>query len=205
MDSMQQKYIFDCTQCSSPCDNKSLGKYIFEQDIVFSEQEEMALIKHINRSKKFMAQKSAAKGYPDIEIYSDKGTLIQYLEVKVQRRAFMKIKEMLPNANLVPSETVALNLSDLLRYFEIQKKEKKPVVIVWIIKERICLTGHKEKVWFKSDINKLKAIYEKDPTHTRRFRRHSGKGDMIEGTHLGVTVNYHFSVTELTPWSPTEF
>ncbi len=202
MSFMQEKYIFDCAQCDSPCDGKSLGKYIFEHDAFFSEQEENVLIDHINRSGKFRAEKCAVKEYPDIAIYTRRGELLQYLEVKVQRRAFMKVQKMLPKASLMPSETVALNLSDLLRYFEIQAKENKPITVIWVLKERKCIIGHHEKVWFKSDINALKHIYEKDAAQTRRFRRHSGKGDIIEGKHLGVTVNYHFSLNELTSWSP---
>lgn len=107
-----------------------MGRYIFGHDADFSAKEENTLIEHINHSKKFIAEKCSVKGYPDIAIRTKSGELIQYLEVKVQRRAFMKIKEMLPKANLIPSETVALNLSDLLRYFQIHEKENKPITLI---------------------------------------------------------------------------
>jgi hypothetical protein len=34
----------------------------------------------------------------------------------------------------------------------------------------------------------------------RTFRRKSGEGDVVEGIHKGVTVNYHFSLKELIEW-----
>ena len=41
----------------------------------------------------------------------------------------MSVEKILPNSNLIPSETMALNLSDLLRYFDIAKKETIPIYI----------------------------------------------------------------------------
>ena len=35
----------------------------------------------------------------------------------------------------------------------------------------------------------------------RKFRRKSGEGDEVDGKHLGVTVNYHFSLKELKIWT----
>ena len=34
----------------------------------------------------------------------------------------------------------------------------------------------------------------------RLFKRKSGEGDIVDGVHKGVTVNYHFSLTELKEW-----
>ena len=31
----------------------------------------------------------------------------------------------------------------------------------------------------------------------RRFKRRSGYGDVVNGKHKGVVVNYHFSLNEL--------
>jgi hypothetical protein len=45
----------------------------------------------------------------------------------------------------------------------------------------------------------LKTIYQKQ-LDKRRFRRKSGDGDVVDGVHKGVTVNYHFSLTELIKW-----
>ncbi len=36
----------------------------------------------------------------------------------------------------------------------------------------------------------------------RKFTRQSGEGDIVDGQHMGVTVNYHFSLAELKPWRP---
>ena len=50
-----------------------------------------------------------------------------------------------------------------------------------------------------NNISELKKIYtyygEK-----RRFRRKSGEGDVVNGIHKGVVVNYHFSINELLPF-----
>jgi hypothetical protein len=34
-----------------------------------------------------------------------------------------------------------------------------------------------------------------------RFRRASGYGDVVNGVHKGVVVNYHFSLEELKPFN----
>ena len=40
----------------------------------------------------------------------------------------MKVKQFLPAGDLIPSETLALNLSDLIRYFEIKTKRKSQFI-----------------------------------------------------------------------------
>jgi len=47
--------------------------------------------------------------------------------------------------------------------------------------------------------NILEKIYN-TAKDKRRFRRKSGKGDIVDGIHKGVVVNYHFSLKELKKW-----
>ncbi len=93
--------------------------YRFEDDASFSEHYEQALIRYINHFTPYKAQKTTEKGYPDIVVSNSKQQYF-YIEVKVQRRTFMNVEKILPDSKLKPSETVALNLSDLLRYFELE-------------------------------------------------------------------------------------
>lgn len=191
--------IFDCSKCHTLCDGVSKGSYIFNNDVSFSESFEEMLIERINKTGKYTALKNQEPGYPDLEINDGNRTTYCYAEVKVQQRTFMQIKKYLPDSNLKPSETVALNLSDLTRYFRIQKTTGTSAIIVWFLLNRFCIVDKDSfKVYFQS-CEELEKIYnsEKDK---RIFKRKSGEGDVVDGVHKGVTVNYHFSLTELKEW-----
>ena len=193
------EFVFDCMQCHTRCDGVSKGVYLFDDDVSFSETYEQAIIKHINNNTSYTAAKCDLPGYPDIELRDHNDELHRYIEVKVQQRTFMHVQKYLDSSNLKPSETVALNLSDLLRYFTIQHDTKADVVIVWVLLNRLCITGaDKHQLYFQT-CSTLQAIYNANK-HTRMFRRKSGEGDVVDGIHKGVTVNYHFSLKELIRW-----
>ena len=191
------KYVFDCDKCPTRCDGKSKGTYNFENDVKFSEKYENLIIREINNNPEYSASKCLKKGYPDIVI-KEKNTnkLSSYIEIKVQRRTFMPVKKILPDASLAPSETLALNLSDLLRYFKIQHETNVPILILWVLMNRPCIVNSDEIAFFYQSVGKLEEIYLKHGDK-RRFRRKSGTGDVVEGVHKGVVVNYHFSLNEL--------
>ena len=197
--------IFNCNVCHTRCDGKSKGIYNFENDVAFSEKIENEIIKTINiKYNNLFAFKTKKSGYPDIEIIS-KSSINEakaYIEVKVQSRTFMSIERILPNSNLKPSETLALNLSDLERYFEISNNEKTPVFICWCLMNRPCINNDENKKYYFQEIEKLKQIREKDVTNSRKFKRKSGIGDVINGEHKGVVVNYHYSINELIEGIP---
>ena len=173
--------------------------YNFKNDVAFSEHYEQLLIERIIE-KGYFATKTNKEKYPDVEIYDRKnGNLLCYVEVKVQRRSFMSVKKILPYANLEPSETLALNLSDLEHYIEQSKVVDVPIYIMWVLAERPCILGNKKVMCFYNNIHEFERIlsYYGDK---RRFRRASGKGDVVNGQHKGVVVNYHFSIAELKPF-----
>ena len=190
-------FVYDCAQCHTRCDGISKGVYTFENDVAFSEVFENEIINRFNRAG-YIAAKCEKPGYPDIEIRNRQGELIKYMEVKVQQRTFMSVEKILPESNLKPSETVALNLSDLLRYFEIEQKDGIPVSISWVLLNRLCLVPMNSHLFFYQKLGMLKKAY-KAAGDKRRFRRKSGEGDIVDGIHKGVTVNYHFSLKELLP------
>lgn len=194
------EYIFNCKKCPTPCDGISKGIYSFTDDIKFSEKYENLVIKKINNNSKYTACKCEKSAYPDIEIKNAKLNIIHsFLEIKVQRRTFMSVEKYLPNANLKPSETLALNLSDLLRYFKIEEQTKVPTSIMWILLNRPCIVGSNEIAFYYQSTEILKQIYLKYK-NKRRFKRKTGKGDIVNGEHKGVVVNYHFSLNELKKW-----
>ena len=108
------KFVFDCNTCSTRCDGKSKGVYIFQNDVEYSENRENKMIEQINSVDGYFAQKCELEGYPDIEVLHKPSRKVFYVEIKAQRRTFMSVKRILPNGGLEPSETLALNLSDLL-------------------------------------------------------------------------------------------
>lgn len=135
-------YIFDCISCPTRCDGKSKAVYDFEKDVAFSEAIENEIINKINHwYPNLFAFKTKQDGYPDIEIISKNSInrAIAFIEIKVQSRTFMSVQRFLPNSNLRPSETLALNLSDLERYFKVFENEQIPTFIVWCLKNRPCI------------------------------------------------------------------
>lgn len=199
----KSKNVFDCSVCEHRCDSKSKSIYNFEADIDFSNLIQNFVIGLINRlNNSYEALKyNADKSYPDIAVRrKNELDVFAFIEIKVQSRTFMKIQELLPASKLYPSETLALNLSDLERYFLIKDETKKPIFVVWALMNRPCITGlNFESVkFYHQELDVLKSIRMNDITDARRFRRKSGQGDVNElGVHKGVKVNYHFSINEL--------
>ena len=191
-------FVYNCKVCPTPCDGVSKLKYTFEKDATFSEVYENKLIDYINSSTNFKAKKTTLKGYPDIEVEDNLGSIF-YIELKVQQRTFMSVEKYIPQSGLKQSETIALNLSDLKRYFELERDHGIVIFIFWVVLNRPCIVPlHKEHYYYRL-ASELKPIWEKEQDN-RRFRRKSGEGDIVEGEHKGVTVNYHFSLNELKPW-----
>ena len=190
------EYLHDCRKCTTRCDGKSIGTYIFEDDVAYSKRYEDMMKGLLNGRFGDNAIITAKDGYPDIAVLDGKKGMMAYVEVKAQRRTFMSVERLLPSADLVPSETLALNLSDLVRYFEIFDDEGVPTYVVWALANRPCILHQTESKLYFQDIKKLRAVYDKYGM-TRRFRRKSGHGDVVDGKHKGVVVNYHFSLNEL--------
>jgi hypothetical protein len=190
------KNIFDCKNCPTSCDATSKGEYIFDKDVVFSESFETKVIDFYNAKENFTAAKTTESGYPDIILNNKITNSTFFIEIKVQRRTFMLIKKHLPNSNLFPSETIALNQSDLIRYFDLKKELKKNIYILWVLQNRPCIVAQNSEKYYIQEIDNLEKIY-KSQKDKRRFRRKSGDGDVIDGEHKGVVVNYHFSLNEL--------
>ncbi len=192
------KHVFNCKVCPTPCDGISKMTYVFENDAQFSEAYEQKLINHINDKTAYFAIKTTQKGYPDVEVKGTDGKIF-YIEVKVQQRTFMRVENIIPQSGLKPSETVALNLSDLLRYFDLEEKQKIQIFIFWAVLNRPCVVANIEVKYYYRLASELKPIWQKE-ADKRRFRRKSGAGDVVDGKHKGVTVNYHFSLNELKLW-----
>lgn len=203
MEKMSKRYYFDCNTCVNKCDGISKGVYDFKNDTQLSEYYENLIIDKTNESGVVDAKKCEEPGYPDIELKSSNGSIF-YIEVKFQQRTFMSVKRILPDADLFPSNTLALNQSDLLRYFDIREKTKKDIYIVWGLSNRPCIIKDKKILFFYQHIDVLKSIYEKYKDK-RRFRRASGKGDIVDGIHKGVVVNWHYSLEEFEPFILKKF
>lgn len=212
-----------CEECSNKCDDLSRMKYIFEDDIKFAAAAENEVCEFINNQiNGFLCENidkylnkfdplnpptnihkylmSNRKGLPDLIVLKGNNPRV-LIEVKSQKRTFMKIREMLNNHALYPKESVALNRSDLFRYFKINKEVVLDLYVIWRI-ERPCIGVS----FFYNKIENLERVYKStiDNKRTygdnRSFRRKSGKGDVNEkGEHKGVVLNYHFLLSELKP------
>ncbi|MBN1430967.1 MAG: hypothetical protein JXB07_21540 [Anaerolineae bacterium] len=190
--SYQSRY--NCATCPTRCDGRSKTAYIFEDDVALSEKVEDRVIGYLGCSLGITARKTPPQvhGLPDLELVRD-GRVVGRVEIKAQNRTFMSVERLLPESNLRPYETVALNLSDLERYLGLFQQESRPVFIVWWLR-RPCIG---EGYWgHRLDV--LGGILRQYGDR-RRFRRASTQSDVVDGVHKGVTVNYHFSLQELLP------
>jgi hypothetical protein len=197
--------VFDCNVCETRCDGKTVAQFNFDNDVRFSENIENEVIKRINSQYEHLkASKTVQAGYPDIEVKNNQGITVFFIEIKGQARTFMSIQKILPNSLLLPSETLACNLSDLERYFVVKEKEKVPLFLTWCLMRRPCIVGvnPKNAKFFSQEIDVLKKIRLNDVNDTRKFRRASGFGDVVNGQHKGVVVNYHFSINEFKEGLP---
>jgi len=161
-------------------------------DVAISEEAEDWVLDYLATSLGLDAKKTKpeAHGLPDIELYKNE-EVVGRVEVKAQGRAFMSVGQLLPESNLLPYETVALNLSDLERYIALQGDEDLPLFIVWRVR-RPCLG----EAYWGNDVRILGQLLNQYGS-ARRFRRRSILSDLVDGVHKGVTVNYHFSLKEL--------
>ena len=62
-----------------------------------------------------------------------------------------------------------------------------------------CIIPIDEEQYYYRLASELKPIWE-EQQENRKFKRKSGEGDVVNGEPKGVTVNYHFSLTELKIW-----
>ena len=185
---------FDCAICPTRCDGKSKSEYVFEDDVAASEEAEDWLAGHLWMALDVDVYTAPARrhGLPDLALIRGDRVLAR-VEVKAQGRAFMAVERLLPDADLRPYETVALNLSDIRRYAAQYREDQIPTYLIWRVR-RPCLG---EGYWGQH-IDALIEIgnqYRDD----RTWRRASTESDYVDGEHRGVTVNYHFSLRELLP------
>jgi len=185
---------FDCQLCPTRCDGRSKSAYVFEDDVALSEAAEDWLARHLSDVLGVDVYKAPAQrqGLPDLALIRGDRVLAR-VEVKAQGRAFMAVQRLLPGADLLPYETVALNLSDIRRYAAQYRLDGVPLFIIWRVK-RPCLG---EGYWGQH-IGPLIAIGNRYRDQ-RTWRRASTDSDYVDGEHRGVTVNYHFSLKELLP------
>lgn len=185
---------FDCAICPTRCDGRSKSAYIFEEDVALSEAAEEWLAGHLADALAVDVYRAPAQrhGLPDLALIRGDRVLAR-VEVKAQGRAFMAVQRLLPQADLLPYETVALNLSDIKRYAAQYRLDGVPLYLIWRVK-RPCLG---EGYWGQH-IGPLMAIGDRY-RERRTWRRASTDSDYVDGQHRGVTVNYHFSLKELLP------
>lgn len=196
-------YLYNCATCPTKCDGRSKGVYNFLSDLDYSKEYEKKIREKLNDCG-YYAVETERDQYPDIEVYDrEGGKLLCFLEVKAQRRTFMTIEKHLPYSGLLPSETVALNRSDLEHYIDQSDIEEAPIFIMWVVSNRPCITGEGTKFYY-NHIDVFKGIFDHSG-NVRQFRRSSGSGDVVDGVHKGVVVNYHFSLREMIPFTISSF
>ena len=136
------------------------------------------------------------EGYPDVEFLNEPTGTVFYIEIKAQRITFMSVKRILPEGGLELSETLALNLNDLLRCFEIRKATGKTVFTLQHLENRPCIVPEGKIYYYYQNVEKQKQFITlfkiKDV-----LKSESGRGDVVNKQYKGVIVNYHFSLNEL--------
>lgn len=231
----------DCGSCNNKCNGRSNGVYPFEDNRKYSEKHEIELVNFINNlsDSKFYAKRNENNPLlpdkynyllPDIAVYyKENNNIAFYMELKCEKRTFMQIQgdKYCPNGDISPSEKVAANKSDFLRYFEFAKLPyeecretflretypkisgvtiKEPIYVVWLIEDRPCITKSTIKKYYcYQEIRILNEIYH-EYGDRRFYTRNTGIGDFNEsGEQKGVTGNYHYNINELEVGLPGRF
>lgn len=189
--------VFDCTKCHTPCNSETARRKEFDIYRSWGERVEEVLMYYINSKGEYYARKTANHKYPDITLYNKQRKIVRYLEVKTVLNTFMKIQELLPEANITPSEVVVLNDSHIKKYKEIQDETKIPVFVIFVVGNRPCITnGDQYKIYYQ-DLNVLYDLYEKEKDQ-RTFKRKVVENDTDDqGNIKSPLLKVHFSLNEL--------
>ena len=188
------------TQCGS-C-NKCLGRskldYPFSRDLFNSDDLVAAIIAFVAKTTGYRCVRTTIHKNPDINVLDSNNNIICRIESKyLEGQAFMKSRQYI---GLDPREALVVDKPKLLSYFECKETDRVngrnvPIFIVWKY-DRPCDDIGGITVFQEIDV--LREIYYKFGSQ-RAFERKASFNDFQNGSKLGITEKYHYSIRECEP------
>ena len=187
-------YDVFCGNCRI-CAGKSKFDYPFEKDLRNSGDLVRELMAYITRFTGLKCRETRIDKNPDINVFDDDESIICRVEAKyLEGQAFMKSKSMI---GLFPKEALVVDEPKLDSYVECKANDRNmgkniPVFVVWKF-DRPCRDVGGITVFQEVDIlGRLRRKYGR----IRAYERKVATNDFNDGTKLGVTKKYHFSIRE---------
>jgi len=186
-----------CGSCGK-CLGRSKLDYPFPRDLFNSNDFVRELMKFIEETTGFECKPTTINKNPDIDVFDQTGALVCRVEAKyLEGQAFMSAWKFV---KLFPREALAVDEPKLHSYFERKAADGAagqniPIFVVWQY-DRPCSDIGGITVFQEIDV--LKQIYSENGP-SRAFERKSSFNDYSNGTKLGITKKYHFSIRECEP------
>lgn len=190
-----------CGICHT-CNAKSKGAYSFNSDLSKSQELVEALMALVAETTSFHCIPPGHVKDPDIQVLDSQERLVCRIEAKMlEDKPFMKVNSFLSGHDLQPKETIVVDYSKLMSYFERMQADNCgassyiPTFVVWHL-GRPCAELNGITVF--QECQGLKTIFNQKGK-SRVYDRKTGTGDFKDGTQMGITKKYHFSVRECRP------
>lgn len=186
-----------CGKCTN-CQGVSKLDYPFAEDLRRSNELVSEIMAFITRTTGFRCEETKTHKNPDINVLDSNDRLVCRIEAKYLGPEPFKMSRKF--VNLMPKETLVVDHPKLLSYFACKQNDRAfgkdiPIFVVWKF-DRICPDVGGITVFQEIDV--LEEIYNSFGSH--RFReRKAAYNDYQDGTKLGITGKYHYSIRECEP------
>lgn len=192
-----KKIALPCGDCNK-CLGKSKLDYPFDRDLFDSDDFVQALMSFVNKETGCKCKPTEIYKNPDINVFDKDDRLICRIEAKyLEGQAFMRSKKY---TTLYPREALAVDEPKLKSYIACKASDRAegneiPIFVAWKL-DRPCddIGG----ITVFQEIDTLQQIYLKAGS-ARAFERQASRGDFTNGSRLGITKKYHFSLRECEP------
>lgn len=183
-----------CGDCKI-CAGKSKFNYPFQKDLSNSDELVVEIMKYIKLKTNLKCEKTLIDKNPDINVFDNDGNIVCRIEAKyLEGQAFMKSKSMI---GLYPREALVVDEPKLDSYVSCKKADRDkgneiPIFVVWKFDKPCSDIGGITIFQEVDELERLRRQYGRLRAYERKF----AKNDFNNGTKLGVTKKYHFSIRE---------
>ena len=182
-----------CTKCQA----RSRLDYPFDKDLANSDDLVAAIMNFVTAATGYRCERTDIHKNPDINVFNTNNQVICRIEAKyLEGYAFMKSLGMV---GLHPRETLVVDTPKLRSYINCKTADLAagndiPIFVVWKF-DRPCNDIGGIAVFQEIDV--LKRIFDQHPE--RHHNRKPAYNDYRNGSRMGITEKYHYSITECEP------
>lgn len=186
-----------CGKCTN-CHGTSKLDYPFSEDLRRSDELVAEIMEFVTRTTGFRCERTKINKKPDINVLDSNNHVVCRIEAKYLGPEPFKMSKKL--VNLMPKETLVVDYPKLLSYFACKRNDRSanndiPIFVVLKF-DRICPGVGGITVFQEIDV--LEEIHNRFGNH-RFWERKAAYNDYQNGTKLGITGKYHYSIRECEP------